>query len=420
MKTNFDHPDFDFVKEFRKLYLKSPCCGAYTRASENCPYGDIVVVSKNCYMCFNCGQSEDCCYCENSRALTDSYDCGYSEQCELCYECIDCDGCYNCNFCQDCSNCESIYFGFDLRRCKDCIGCSGLRDKQYCIFNEQLSKEDYQKKATKLDFENKTALKFINGKLEELKLKTPHVYSHQHDTADCTGDYVYHSKNCHMCFDARHSEDSAFVVMANLDRGTRDSFDCGPMPTGMDLCYDISYAHYLFNCRHIYFCGNLKDSEYCNNCFESGNLFGCCYLTKKQGKFFILNEEVDEDFYRKKTEGIIADLYARGIWSFHDLVHKDLSQKFQAVPDDQLKRICQICGESFEIIKREIDYYKKYKIPYPIYCPSCRMNQRINLRNEWKLYKRICDHCKKNIISTYTPDTKHTVYCFECYWGEMG
>ena len=415
----------DFVKEFRKLFEKSPCCGAYTRASENCPYGDVVVVSKDCYMCFNCGQSQDAYYCENSKTLKDSQDCAYSEGCELCYESVDCDACYNCDFCQDCSNCHDISFGFDLRRCKNCIGCVGLRDKEFCIFNEQLSKEEYEEKAKKLDLSDKKGVAYIDAELEKLKLKMPRLYSHQHDTTDCTGDYVYHSKNCHSCFDARHSEDSAFVVMANLDRGTRDSYDCGPMPTGMDLCYDISYAHYLFNCKHIYFCGNLKDSQYCNNCFESSNLFGCCCLHSKEGKFYILNEEVDEEIYRKRTAEIMEDLKRRGIWSFYDLVYKELDESgvakgFVAIPNKDLVRDCQVCGEEFEIVEHEVGYYKKQNIPYPIYCPTCRADQRIKLRNEWKLYKRKCDHCKKDIISTYTPETKHVVYCFECFWGEMG
>lgn len=425
MKINFDDPSFDFVKEFRKLYLNSPCCGAYTRASENCPYGDIIVVSKDCYMCFNLGQSRDTYYSENSKTLIDCFDCAYSENCELCYECTDCDTCYSCNYCQDCSNCEDINFAFDLRRCKNCIGCIGLRDKSFCIFNEQLSEVEYRAKAAKLDFRDKTGLEFINAKIAELKLKTPRIYSHQHDTENCNGDYVYHSKNTQMSFDARHCEDSAFIVMANLDSGAKDSFDCGPMPTGMDLCYDISYAHYLFDCSHLYFCGNLKHCQYSNNCFESENLFGCCYLTKKQGKFYILNQELSKEDYLRLNTKIVEDLYRRGIWSFYDLVYKELDNQgrvknFVPVKDSELERKCQVCGDAFEIFDWELEYYKKQKIRCPIYCPACRMHQRIELRNEWKLYKRKCDHCHKDIISTYTADTKHTVYCFECYWGEMG
>lgn len=409
--------NFDFAKEFRKLYKESPCCGAYTRASENCPYGDIVVVSKDCYMCFNCGQCRNAYYCENSKALTDCYDCAYSEGCEICYQCVDLDSCYNCDYSQDCSNCDSVQYSYDLRRCKDCFGCVTIRDKQYYIFNEKYSRKEYEKKLEEL---KKMSHGEIDAKVEKLKFTMPRMYSHQQDTENCTGDYIYHSKNCHMCFDARHSEDSAFIVMANLDTGTKDSYDCGPMPTGMDLCYGISYAHYLFNCRHLYFCGNLKDSRYCNNCFESEHLFGCSYLTKKQKKFFILNEEVDEQTYRKKTAEIEKDLIERGIYTFYDLVYKDLSKLTKKIPDEQLSRKCQICGGDFEIIPMEVKYYKKHNIPFPIYCFNCRAEQRIKLRNEWKLYKRICDFCKKDIISTYTPDSKYKVYCFKCYWGEMG
>ncbi|MBT7736650.1 hypothetical protein HN709_03095, partial [Candidatus Peregrinibacteria bacterium] len=270
----------NFITEFRKLYLKSPQCGSWTRASENCDYGDITTVSKDCYMCFNSGNCRDSHFCEDSRALKDCIDMAYCEECELCYECTDCDGCYSCDFCQDCANCNDIHFCYDLRRCKNCIGCVGLRDKEFCIFNEQLNEEEYRKKEKKLDLDNKNGIEFIEEKVRELSKTIPRMYVHQRDTTKCTGDYIYHSKNCHMCFDTRHTEDSLYITQANLDMGTRDSCDCGPIPTGMDLCYDVSYAHYLFNSKHLYWCGNLKDSQWCINCLEGENLFGCNFLHK--------------------------------------------------------------------------------------------------------------------------------------------
>lgn len=30
-------------------------------------------------------------------------------------------------------------------RCRNCFGCVGLRDKEYCIFNKQYSPDDYEK-----------------------------------------------------------------------------------------------------------------------------------------------------------------------------------------------------------------------------------------------------------------------------------
>ena len=258
-------------------------------------------------MCFNSGNCRNAYYCEDSRAMTDSTDCAFCENCELVYECVDCDGCYDCNFCQDCHNCRNVQFAYDLRRCTDCVGCVGLRDKQFCIFNEQYTKENYEEALQKLDITDTKILEKISEQLEELKRKTPRMFVHQFDTTNCTGDYIYHSKNCHMCFDTRHTEDSGYINQANLDMGTKDSYDCGPIPTGMDLCYDAAYSHYLFNCKFIYWCGNLKDSEYCTNCFESEHLFGCHYLQHKRDGFYILNQKVEEEFYWKMIAEIKAE-----------------------------------------------------------------------------------------------------------------
>lgn len=408
-----------FVEDFRKLHMKLPQCGSWTRASENCDYGDITTTSKDCYMCFNSGGCEDAYYCEDSRSLTDCVDCMFCENCELCFECIDCDRLNNSNYCQDCHNSYDIYFSYDLRRCNNCIGCVGLRNKQYCIFNEQYSKEDYEKAIKELDFSDEKFIEKIYQNVEELKKKIPRMYVHQFDTTNCTGDYVYHSKNCHMCFDTRHTEDSGYIYQANLDMGAKDSFDCGPIPTGMDLCYDVAYSHYLFNCNHLYWCGNLKDSEWCVNCFESENLFGCNYLKTKQDGFYILNQKVDEDYYRKTTKEITKILKEKRIYTLYDLINKDLSKKSSNYKNSELYRKCDICSKEFELVKQELDFYKKKNIDFPIYCPNCRANQRINLRNERIMYKRKCDSCKKSLISTYSYDSKYIVFCLPCYWKNI-
>lgn len=419
-KINLESSDFDFITEFRKLFLASPQCGSWTRASENCDYGDITTVSKDCYMCFNSGNCRNAYFCEDSRALNDCTDCAFCESCELCYECSDCDGCYNCDFCQDSTNCQDCYFSYDLRRCKNCFGCVTLRDKEYCIFNEQFSKEEYEKKVKFFNYKDANGIVFIWRELQKLKLKTPRMYVHEHDTINCTGDYIYHSKNCHMCFDTRHTEDSGYIYQANLEMGTKDSWDCGPIPTGMDLCYDVAYAHYLFQCQHLYWCGNLKNCEWCINCLESEHLFGCNYLQKKQKAFYILNQKVEEDFYWKKTTEIKSELKEKEIYTLCDLIHKDLSQRKVDTDDSVVDKKCKICGSDFKLISEEIAFYKKWDILFPAYCPNCRAEQRYKLRSERKMYKRICDSCKNTLISTFPPDSEYIVYCLKCYWKNIG
>lgn len=405
-----------FIEDFRKLFLSSPQCGSWTRASENCDYGDIITVSKDCYMCFNSGNCRDAYYCEDSRALTDCTDCTFCENCELSYECVDCNNCYGCRYCQDCVHCDNVYFSYDLRRCKNCFGCSSLRDREYYIFNKPYTEDSYKQELQKLIFlDNET----IFSKLEEIKKINPRMFVHQYDSMNCTGDYIYHSKNCHMCFDTRHTEDSGYIYQANLDMGTKDSFDCGPIPTGMDLCYDVAYSHYLFNCKHLYWCGNLKDSQYCTNCFESENLFGCNYLKNKEKGFWILNQKVDQEIYKKFISETKKKLKKRGIYTLYDLLNKDLSMSYPEVSDSETDRCCQICNEEFNLIPSEIEFYKKMDISFPVYCPDCRATQRFKLRNERKMYKRKCDSCSSPLITTYPVDSKYIVYCLDCYWKNI-
>ncbi len=406
----------DFIQAFRDLYLNSPQCGSWTRASENCDYGDIMTVSKDCYLCFNSGNCRNAYYCEDSRALTDSTDCAFCEGCELCYECVDCDGLNDCNYCQDCANSNGCHFSYDLRRCKDCFGCVGLRNKKHCIFNEQYSKKDYEKYVADLDLEDEKTLALIDKKVEELKKKTPRMYAHQLDTTKCVGDYVYHSKNCYMCFDTRHSEDSAYITQANLDMGTKDCMDCGPIPTGMDRCYDVAYSHYLFNCNHVYWCGNLKESEWCICCFESDHLFGCNYMKNKHKGFYILNEKVSEADYKRLTAEINEEIKARGIYSLYDLAHKDLKDGRVDVSDDVRDRECKICSADFKIVPDEVKFLRARGQLLPVYCPACRAKQRFDMRNKREMHKRICDKCKKTLISTYPADSKYVVYCLDCFW----
>lgn len=424
----------NFVEKFRHLFLISPQCGSWTRASENCDYGDISTNSKDCYMLFNSGNCRNAYYSEDSRVLTDATDCSLCENCELCYECVDCDTCYDSNFCQDCTNCRNINFSYDLRRCNDCFGCCTMRDKQYCIFNEQFSKEEYEKKMKMFDYSNASGIAYIWQKLEEFKKKNPRMYIHEHDTTECTGDYIYHSKNCHQCFDTRHTEDSGYIYQANLDQGTKDSWDCGPIPTVMDLCYDIAYSDYLFKCKHVYWASRLKDSEWCVNCMESENLFGCAYVKNRHDGFYILNEKVGEAEYRERTAEIKKMLLANGIYTLYDLINKDLEEgkkdekkRLELVAHSTLhgalassierERNCFTCTDKFQLVQAEIDFYKKWDIIWPVYCPECRSKQRYALRNERKMYKRVCDKCKKTLISTFPNDSKFVVYCLRC-WHE--
>ena len=78
------------------------------------------------------------------------------------------------------------------------------------------------------------------------------------------------------------------------------------------------------------------------------------------------------------------------------------------------KKICQNCQKEFTVEPEDFTFYEKMKVPAPTFCPECRMQRRMNWRNERSLYSRKCDLCKENIIGLYPENTPFPVYCHRC------
>lgn len=88
---------------------------------------------------------------------------------------------------------------------------------------------------------------------------------------------------------------------------------------------------------------------------------------------------------------------------------------------------CQQCQVSFDIFERDLEFYdkvspvfvwKKYSIPSPRLCFTCRHQRRLTWRNERKLYKWICNKSWKEMISIYTPDSIYTIYEQSIWWSD--
>lgn len=82
------------------------------------------------------------------------------------------------------------------------------------------------------------------------------------------------------------------------------------------------------------------------------------------------------------------------------------------------KQECKTCSKEFEIRDEDIVFYEQVKTAPPLYCPECRMAQRLMFRNERVLYKRPCDLCKKDMVTLYSPESPYVVYCSRCWWSD--
>lgn len=80
--------------------------------------------------------------------------------------------------------------------------------------------------------------------------------------------------------------------------------------------------------------------------------------------------------------------------------------------------ICQNCKSEFRIEPDDFLFYEKMKVPAPTWCAECRLVRRLAWRNERTLHRRICDMCKKSMVSVFAEDSGLTVYCSPCWWSD--
>jgi len=139
------------VEDLKKKY---PLTQTNEAHSENSPFGNWVAYSKNCYMCFDAGHNEGCSYLYDSFYNKTCYDTTYAAQHnQLSYEVVDSGNLFNCNYAVFSNNCHDSSYIFNCSNVKDCLGCVSLSNKQYCVLNRQLTKEQYQ--AVKTDILSK-------------------------------------------------------------------------------------------------------------------------------------------------------------------------------------------------------------------------------------------------------------------------
>lgn len=295
----------NFASLYKELVSNEPHLAMHVWLSENSDYCDQIDRCKNCYLCFNNLFSEDCMYCYDSRWNKDCTDLSYSNKCELCYEAIDCEKCYNCDHCQDVKDSTDCEYSYDLKSCSNCFGCTGLRHKQFHIFNEKVTKENYKKTVDNL---KKDPAK-VEKKLEELKLKTPRIALYLSKSEGSFGNYVLNCKNSYYVHKVHNLEDCMYMYDCQEDK---DCMDCCAFNKS-ELSYGCIENTTLYNCNFMYWCATCNDCEFMMYCFDCKDCFGCFNL--KNRKYCILNKQYEKDEYFELVAKIKENLKAENRYS---------------------------------------------------------------------------------------------------------
>lgn len=300
----------NYIAAFKELMDKTPRYATWGRDNINSPYGNFIMESKNSYMCFDVIRLEDCYYCFKVYDSKTSVDLSFCEKCELCYDCIDCYSCFNIQYCQDCSESYDLQYCYDCKGCKNCFGCVGLRHKEYCIFNETLTRETYYAKVKALQRD----LSHVLLRFEELQKNTPRIYMHERNTEHCFGDYITNCKNIYYGFDVTQNVEDGWYLYECLEK-LQDCCDCYWVGGyhGGGLMYESVCVGECYNCNFILISRTSRDCEFMYECINCDHCFMCAYIRNK--KYHILNAPYSREEYEKKVAEIKTYLKSRNMYN---------------------------------------------------------------------------------------------------------
>ncbi len=469
--VDFSRP---FLEQLRELVKKVPQINLNVTRVINSPYSGNANDLKNCYLVFNAANNEDCMYGVgnyDSKQCLDNNDIYTSE---FCYGNFWIEKSNRVRFSEECGDCVDVWFLKNCVGCVSCIGCVNLRNKSYCIFNEQYDKESYKKEVEKMRLDTFLGCKEVQEKARAFWKKFPKKYYQGIKNVNSTGVYVTQSKNVKDSFLVFGGEDLRYVQYVSQPPN-KNSYDVSVWGDGIELAYEYSSSGSgIYNSKFLVDCWpNIRDTEYSMHCNSVHNVFGCAGLKNKE--YCILNKQYSKEEYEILVEKIkkhMTDMPytdAQGLvytygeffpiefsWYGYnntmaqeffpisketatqkgypwyevkrgeyriDIDAKDLPQAIGDVPDTIIEKVigCEVCALPFRFQQEEILFLKREQIPLPHKCPDCRYKERVSRRVAPKLYKRSCMNtgCHNEFLTGYNPSDGDIVYCESCYQQEV-
>ncbi len=448
-----------FFSQFLNLLKEIPQPGVRRGAeSPNSDFSFYGKFMKDCYYVFGGRRSEDILYSSSiydSKHVVDSYilravDTGYQH--------VATNDCYKCMYAYFSSNCIDSEFIHDCHNCQNCFGCTNLRNKQYCWFNEQLSKEEYQNRRQSVDLGDQDVNKDYQKKFWDFVKENPVRGSRIMNSQNVSGSDIRGSKDVHMGFQVENSENLRYAYFAIVN--LKDSMDTNHSGGSERMYYSQNTGTKSSNVKFSFAVKETTDSEFLMSCTNCTNCFGCVGL--KNASYCIFNKKYEPTEYFKKLDEVKTKMLIDGTYgeffpmsfspcaynsSFAHIMYpmteelavsrglywqteinidtssvkivslNDLPKNIKDVDDD----ICNIAilGENshkpFKVVSREISFYKRYNLALPTETPYQRMIDRFKIMSNFRIEKDNCFKCGKEILSAYKTIDGYKPYCSECY-----
>ena len=451
-------PSRPFLDQWHELWMKVPKPGLVAQRSVNCEYMNYTADNKNCYFVIESSNNEDAIHCYWIQISKDLVDCSFTQKVERSYESDDCYDSYGLQYCKGAHSCTNSSFLLNCRGCTDCLGCINLRSQSHSIFNEQYTKEEYDKKLAEYRLDTHSGVENFRKLFEEFIKDKPRKYAEIYNVLNSTGNYMTNVKNNKYCFHSYDAEECSYCVHAW--RGAKDCMDCNTAGRGAELLYNTMNTG-LEGANVIcgFYCWASQFVAYCVNCPNAQNSLGC--VGYRKAKNAILNKQYEPEEYEKlrkeivekmKQEGVYGEFYPpefssfgynessamieypltkeevlkqgfkwedtpRGTYGKATIAWSDVPDSIGKTNSDITKEIfeCTECKKNYRVIPNEFTFYKKCGVPLPRTCPECRHMRRFKARGPNALYTRSCAKCAVKVDSPYSANSPEIIYCESCY-----
>jgi hypothetical protein len=430
-----------FLEQFIELLKVVPLPARSFLNCINSDYSNNISDAKNAYLCFAGLMIENSAYIINSDSIKDCFDMYHTRNAELCYDGFMVDESYQVFFSINCESSFDLWFCKNMMGCNNCFGCINLRKKSYCIFNQQVTKEEYQKFMEEFLSGSFKTISGMKEKAHSFWLKFPERFNIGFKNVNCSGEHIQDSRNARKCFDVHDGQDIKYCQMVT------DISDAHDITNSKDSSLVYENSMVALGANNIKFSNkctkNVSSIYYSIFCSGSHNLFGCISLRNKQycilnkqytkeeyeelvpkiiqhmndmpyidkmgrvykyGEFFppefspfAYNETIAQDFFPLSKEEIEKQGFLYREFPITEyqitILAKDLPDDIKDVSDDIVKESieCLECKRAYRIIPMELSFYRRIILPLPRYCYRCRFNHLFKFVNPPKFWKRTCE-----------------------------
>jgi len=459
--TNYDNKR-NFFEQFLDLRSKVPQYALIRDPSNvNSEYSLNGRNLKNGYYVSGGWNSENLWYsvlATDSRSVMDAFSVHFIENS---YEVVSCEKCYNCRYLYFSDNCIDSQFLYDCNNCIDCFGCVNLRNKSNCLWNEQLTKEEYKKRIGMINLRSRKAVKEIKKDFWEFVKKHP-VRAERHERVfDVSGVSISDSRNCYNVIDCVKSE---HVLHCDQIVGHKDSMDVSVSGGSEKLYQTIAVGSKSSDVKFSFGSKFILESEFVINCRNIEYCFACIGLDNKS--YCIFNRKYEKEEYYKELDKIKTNLLEKGdygeffpyslstfayngsladmsfpltkediiknkiLWQpdtqtdvgdMEILPTEEIPDTIEEVRNDVVVKalVCRETSRPFRITESELEFYRNHLIPLPDIHPHQRMKDRYKYLGNYSMYNNNCAVCGKNIKTIYDHNDNWILYCEDCYKREV-